>query len=508
MTPSGKTELLARDATALEQDLSELSISHYQPEIHPSQMKISDSTIHPLSEVSADKMPKNNTRRGSASHVNNKNSNISKDVEGEESETESLDEKSSFSSIPISVICPFPHYIRSNNSIDGQDTKAEINKKYLFTSLFELENHLKNEHSVVFGNLRYNTLFMQSYLDGYIETFNSNLLPSRSRNMPLSELPHHLNIISENFVPNSFEEFKDDKEEEMIYFIDPSESEFDKSLRDEIQKRTLSEILDLQLKERNNEAMNPRKCLFCSQTCPNRANLFSHMYKVHGFNIGLPDNLVKTDMFLNILQNKLDNLQCINCEKEFTSAMVLRKHMRKKKHFKINSKNHFYDQFYIVNYSEPGKDWEKLDQEKYESGDEATENLWDDWISDENEHPKFISLFDELPFSSFDSCLNYMKNEYNFDLELLQSNYDLGFYKLVSLINFIRLKTKENMCYQCDLFFGSSLNLREHLKTSKCVNRIPPSYSEIWTNPKYLIPTLEDDQLLSAVGTLIDEDDS
>ena len=44
--------------------------------------------------------------------------------------------------------------------------------------------------------------------------------------------------------------------------------------------------------------------------------------------------------------------------------------MRKKKHFKINPRNHGYDRFYIINYLEPGKNWESYENEKYESDDD------------------------------------------------------------------------------------------------------------------------------------------
>jgi len=47
--------------------------------------------------------------------------------------------------------------------------------------------------------------------------------------------------------------------------------------------------------------------------------------------------------------------------------------MRKKKHFKINSKNHIYDKFYIINYLEPGKNWENFVNDKYESDEEKDE---------------------------------------------------------------------------------------------------------------------------------------
>jgi hypothetical protein len=44
------------------------------------------------------------------------------------------------------------------------------------------------------------------------------------------------------------------------------------------------------------------------------------------------------------------SLQCLYCEKTFRDKTVLKEHMRKKQHRKINSKNHIYDKYYVINY--------------------------------------------------------------------------------------------------------------------------------------------------------------
>lgn len=41
---------------------------------------------------------------------------------------------------------------------------------------------------------------------------------------------------------------------------------------------------------------------------------------------------------------------CLYCEKVFKSPAVLKVHMRKKRHYKINPKNKDYDRFYLINY--------------------------------------------------------------------------------------------------------------------------------------------------------------
>src|SRR5690554_4700 len=72
------------------------------------------------------------------------------------------------------------------------------------------------------------------------------------------------------------------------------------------------------------------------------------------------DNLVNVEQLLDKLESKISNFVCIYCEKVFKSYSVLKLHMRKKKHFKIDPKNHIYDEYYMVNYLEQGKNWEDI----------------------------------------------------------------------------------------------------------------------------------------------------
>jgi hypothetical protein len=77
----------------------------------------------------------------------------------------------------------------------------------------------------------------------------------------------------------------------------------------------------------------------------------------HSFFPGQIHNLVRINQFFYTLRQKLDQKQCIYCEKIFKDSLVLRKHMRKKKHFRVNPRNPLYDQFYIINYSDSDKKW-------------------------------------------------------------------------------------------------------------------------------------------------------
>lgn len=50
-------------------------------------------------------------------------------------------------------------------------------------------------------------------------------------------------------------------------------------------------------------------------------------------------------------------------KKTFTDRNVLKEHMRKKLHKRINPENKEYDKFYIVNYLEEDKSWKAIQQE-------------------------------------------------------------------------------------------------------------------------------------------------
>lgn len=148
----------------------------------------------------------------------------------------------------------------------------------------------------------------------------------------------------------------------------------DRILREQLQQRRLEEVLEQQQKERDDETFH-RICMFCSEEFTgNRSSLLNHMAKEHSFSIGLPDNIVYCDEFLNTLESKLDNMQCLYCEKTFRDKTTLKDHMRKKQHRRINARNHDYDRFYVINYLELGKTWEEVqsedDREMLEDEDE------------------------------------------------------------------------------------------------------------------------------------------
>ncbi|ORZ37244.1 C2H2 type zinc-finger-domain-containing protein, partial [Catenaria anguillulae PL171] len=308
------------------------------------------------------------------------------------------------------------------------------------------------------------------------------------------------------------------------------EDEWDRTLRASLTKAKLTEVLKIQDKERHTEAHLPRKCLFCKTVADNRASLFRHMFTVHSFNIGLPDNLVYVSHFLDLLSDKLARLQCLYCERTFKSSAVLRKHMRKKRHFRISPRNHEYDRFYVVNYLEPGKNWETLtNAEKYFESDEDDradrksvysnamtgtslpppgagtmsirshsymtsvvgdgdelgndDTRWSDWEEDDaetgaNMRETCPCLFcPEALKDGAEACVAHMADVHAFDLKAITKAWGLSLYQTLVLINFLR---KASLAPHCPLPGCSSAasmsdlaDLSTHLATAGCLAKLP-----------------------------------
>ncbi|XP_036719425.1 zinc finger protein 277 isoform X3 [Balaenoptera musculus] len=229
-------------------------------------------------------------------------------------------------------------------------------------------------------------------------------------------------------------------EEQDNYFLLCDVLPEDRILREELQKQRLKEILEQQQQERNDNNFQG-SCMFCNEEfLGNRSVLLNHMAREHTFNIGLPDNIVNCNEFLCTLQKKLDNLQCLYCEKTFRDKNTLKDHMRKKQHRRINPKNREYDRFYVINY---------LDA-------------------------------------------------HEFDLLKIKSELGLNFYQQVKLVNFIRRQIHQCRCYGCHETFKSKADLRTHMEEAKHTSLLPER--QTWDQPQYYFPTYENDTLLCTLS--------
>ncbi|KAL6074688.1 C2H2 type zinc-finger-domain-containing protein [Balamuthia mandrillaris] len=278
----------------------------------------------------------------------------------------------------------------------------------------------------------------------------------------------------------------------------------DKELRLKLQQERLAKLIEKQQEERHDKSFS-RKCLFCTKHFSgDRHILFSHMFIEHHFNIGRPDNLVCIKDLLDTLQDKINNLKCIYCERTFKNHAVLKKHMRKKKHFKINAKHRFYDRFYMVNYLEPGKNWEMLEKEvdTNDSSSDDDEENWDDWNEEVNQETKCLFCAELLP--SPQDCLSHALSTHGFDFSKLRQEWELDFYSCVKMFNYIRRKVEEKACTHCDERFRALPALLQHMKEEGHFG--VKREAEFWQNPQYLFPTTDSDPLLMGFDAVEDSD--
>ncbi|KAF9098444.1 hypothetical protein BGX23_006250 [Mortierella sp. AD031] len=364
------------------------------------------------------------------------------------------------------------------------------------TDSTSLVAHLKDAHKIAFKNIHHMFILLDRYLSHWAEEIEAKGIEKVAVKA---------------------------EESDEFFTIDPAVSVADRNLRDEIQREKLNEILKAQEKERNEEAKLKRKCLFCKNVCDNRTILFKHMFAEHNFNIGLPDNLVNVNEFLDMLEAKLTGLQCLYCEKTFTSPAVLRKHMRKKKHFKISARNRLYDQFYVINYLEPGKNWENFEHDRYDSDDDRRDDSWADW-DDALEDEKTKCLFENAYFSSAQATREHMKEAHGFDLEGERHTLGLDFYQTISLVNYIRRQTMLGVCFSCQKKKPEQESgikkddeddedkdeedwLVKHLREDGCGAKAPSKEADFWKDAQYLLPMLENDPLLMIFGEEDSDDD-
>ncbi|KAK6177340.1 hypothetical protein SNE40_015459 [Patella caerulea] len=292
---------------------------------------------------------------------------------------------------------------------------------------------------------------------------------------------------------------KDEDPKEEFYLLCDVLPE-DKDLRQFLQKQKLEEVLASQQKEREDTTFS-RPCLFCKEHFTgNRSEMINHMASDHSFNVGLPDNIVYTNEFLDELQFMLDNLKCLYCEKTFKDKTSLKEHMRKKQHRKIKANNRKYDKYYVINYLELGKNWEEIQSEEDyhntdDDVDDENENEEGDWYNwKEESGAQAVCLFCEFSSSHPDRLKAHMQELHDFDLHELKLKMNLNFYQKVKLINYIRRQVYQCLCYGCHEELEDKQMLLDHMHTTGHTSKIPPV--SVWDQPQYYFPTYENDNLL------------
>ena len=163
--------------------------------------------------------------------------------------------------------------------------------------------------------------------------------------------------------------------------------------------------------------------------------------------------------FLDKIDAQLEQLVCLYCEKLFKSREVLKEHMRKKMHKKLNPKNKDWDKYYLVNYLEFGKTWQDFSREESECrAEEEPPSAWDDTEKEDNEDSEWndwrgetgdrtpsslqyfylsddlggaVCLFCPVNYPDIAELVEHMDLIHGFDFVKLKQDLNLNFYQQV-----------------------------------------------------------------------------
>jgi len=391
----------------------------------------------------------------------------------------------------------------------------------LSTSIFQ---HMLEQHKLVIADVT-KIAKLSSYLQYWKARLEQNPISEFATTIR-SQLP--TNLYNVCIRPKQEENDKDRSNASKKFGLEHMESYYyllsdilpeDKELRYRLHRERLEEALMQQEKERKDNKFH-RKCLFCSEVFShNRKFLISHLYSVHNLKLGHPDNIVYFEKFFAVLEQKIQQCIFLYCEKKFTNSTVLKLHMRKKRHFKLNTKNKSYDHFYIINYLEEGKSWEDF-QKEIDSDEENNENdlvtslddRWDDWKEDSENRSKgkIFCLFCDHKSSEINLLLDHQKQRHHFDFIEYRKQLDLDFYGCVKLVNFIREQMLNHRCSFCNQLFLDTTTTFD-VSSSDTIERKSSFLLEhmekeghfqvskdasFWNDSRFLVPSMKADAFL------------
>lgn len=273
-------------------------------------------------------------------------------------------------------------------------------------------------------------------------------------------------------------------------------------LRKKLHDKRLEIVLAQCQFERSDETYE-RNCLYCRDIITKTRTAFiEHLFNKHFLQLGKAENLVFIDELIEEIQNRLDKLICIYCEKTFKDRATLKEHMRKKGHKRINPDNKLYDKYFLINYKKEMKSSGACsDNSKYvramvneqsrtfDSPDNSDED-WGDW--DGNwETENIACLYCTHTETNFQTLKQHMQQTHGVDIDTELAN--LSFYEKVKVINYVRRQMYTHKCVTCNMEHSGIDDLQQHLSTAKHYG-IGDKTS--WDKPEFFFPTYEDDAVL------------
>ncbi|XP_053659144.1 zinc finger protein 277 [Anopheles marshallii] len=346
--------------------------------------------------------------------------------------------------------------------------------------------HLYLIHRLVVADVK-EVACLPSYCYYWKEKFNSEPVEKYCSSMLLNQLPDGTTSQNEKYY--------------LLSDVEP----LDYEVRQRLRREKLNLVLTRHQFERTDQTFH-RGCLYCRDyRSETRPEYISHLYTKHFLLLGKPEHLVFVDELIDIVQEKLNQLLCLFCEKLFKDRPTLKEHMRKKGHKRINPDNHYYDRFFLVNYRLKQKpEYVPIAKRKEESrvfaSDSDSDSDWSDWNGEEQ---TTTCLFCTHTETCIDRLKQHMveKHKFNFD----QSVVGMSFYQRVKVVNFIRRQMHIRKCIACGEQYNDYECLCKHLEESD--HFLLDKANCAWDQPEYFFPTYEDDQFLCHLEEVENEKD-
>uniref|UniRef100_A0A182QRJ3 C2H2-type domain-containing protein n=1 Tax=Anopheles farauti TaxID=69004 RepID=A0A182QRJ3_9DIPT len=348
--------------------------------------------------------------------------------------------------------------------------------------------HLYLVHRLVVADVK-EIACLPSYCYYWKEKFSSEPVEKYCSSMLLNQLPDGTSSANEKYY--------------LLSDIEP----LDYELRQRLRREKLELVLTRHQFERTDRNFQ-RDCLYCRDfRSETRPEFISHLYRKHFLLLGKPEHLVFVDELIEIVQDKLNRLMCLFCEKLFKDRPTLKEHMRKKGHKRINPDNRCYDRFFLVNYRLKQKpEYVPIAKRKEESrvfaSDTDSNSDWSDWNGEEQ---TTTCLFCAHTETNIVTLKQHMLAVHTFDFD--QTVAGLSFYQRVKVVNYIRRQMHIRKCIACGEQCSELERLVEHLNREGHYRLDGEECA--WDQPEYFFPTYEDDQFLCHLEEVdIERDDT
>ncbi|KAH8384756.1 hypothetical protein KR093_007520 [Drosophila rubida] len=353
--------------------------------------------------------------------------------------------------------------------------------------------HLYLEHRLVIADVDEIAL-LEEYLQYWEKEFQAHEFEQYCTTMFLDQLPDGSYAKNEKYY--------------LLCDILPKDFE----LRKRLQEQRLSAALVRHQFELTDRSFS-KECLFCRTIIKGlRADYLDHLFDKHFLLVGKPEKLVYVDELLELLEENLNKLLCLFCEKTFKDRPTLKEHMRKKGHKRINPNRREYDKFFLVNYNRAtspnshrkhpkprqkhksiGEDNVSVDFDKHfarQDSDGEHDSDWSDWAGD-GEHISIKCLYCAQEETQFGALKEHMLEAHGLDFEAATSA--LNFYQKIKIVNFVRRQLCLMRCVCCDLQFDGFDLLAEHMALE---SHCGIGDRAKWDKPEFFFPYMENDGLL------------